>query len=204
MKDNFYPSVIGIFGHRGYGKSTLCLEILKNAPVKSIILDRVNTFDRGITISNIVFNDNSILLLREFLECNEAKMFIYKPISRKELSYFYNLIPLIENCIIGIDEIALEGNSKGFYNDNLHDLIHFGRHKNLGFIGTSQRIRNIPHSFISQCDIIFSFAQTDLNDRTFLAGHLNADELINLEMFKYLSFPINQNIKICFKKGRKN
>lgn len=117
-----------------------------------------------------------------------------------ELSYFYKLIPYLSDCIVGVDEIALEGNSRGFYSSELHDLIHFGRHKTVGFIGTSQRIRNIPHSFISQCDIIFSFRQSDLNDRMFLQGHLDTNKLIDYPMYKYLSFPDDINLKDCYKR----
>ena len=175
------------------------MKILQNAPVKSIILDRVNTFNGG----NFVFNNEDLTcekLIRQFLECKEKKVFVFKPNSRKELSYFYNLIPYLSDCIIGVDEVALEGNSRGFYSESLHDLIHFGRHKTVGFIGTSQRIRNIPHSFISQCDIIFSFRQSDLNDRMFLQGHLDTNKLIDYPLYKYLSFPDDINLKDCYKR----
>jgi DNA helicase HerA-like ATPase len=95
-------------------------------------------------------------------------------------------------------------NQQNFLNNNLRDAIFFGRHRGLGIIGGSQRIRGIPKNFVSQCNIIISFRLSDLNDRAYLKGKFDREELEQIGILKpyiYKSFPKDIDINNLFDKN---
>jgi len=199
----YYPSVISILGHRGYGKTYLCSKILRSIPVKAIVLDLRNQYN----FKGFIYCDTVLDCIKKFLVADKG-IFVLKPNSDYELNYFYKLLPLLgdgknfkiwEGCIIVIDEMALVSNQKGFFNQELYNIIHYGRHKNIGFIGCSQRPVNIAPSLLSQSDVYISFWLSSFNDLKMVQGLIDKD-LSKLERYKYYSNPIDINIENLFER----
>ena len=196
----YYPFKIGIFGQSGYGKTYLLTRILKHLKIKSIILDieheiRDNTF-------NFSCGKNIFDFIREFLEASKG-VYVVNPDCKEDLKVFFNLLPYLKRCVIGIDELVPISNQQNFENNNLRDAIFFGRHRELGIIGGSQRIRGIPKSFVSQCNMIITFRLSDPNDRQYLKGKFSNSELEEIGVlpeFKYLTFPKHIDINNLFDK----
>ncbi|MBI4016771.1 MAG: ATP-binding protein [Candidatus Aenigmarchaeota archaeon] len=197
------PPKIGlVIGKRGSGKTTLAKEILKNNE-RFIVYD-VN-FEYSAKELRAVpvyfFNDLKLLLQK-----NEPRI-VFKP--RRAVGatfeFFCATIWLYAtNYLLVISEFDSVVNKAGNY---FFDLVHRGRHKNLGMLGDARRPFGIPRIYLTQLDILFIGLMKPVPEdfrylREFLPKEAS-EKLATIERFKFLrwvdepeQFGVNESVRV--------
>jgi|GEM_PF-6324036 len=186
---------ICIFGMRGSGKSTLCRNIQKYYS-NIFIFDTLNEYnhDDGIIFYNYADFSNYVLSTSEK---EGLRVIIQFDIENCDNDYFDEFIKLLYyrgDCTLVIEEV------QNFA--SIHKIPPFlkqasltGRHKNVNFITTTQRIAEIHKSLLSQCHHLFSGYTDSPNDKKTLKEYgFNISDIEFLEQFKFLW---KENRDIC-------
>src|SRR3989344_1971982 len=145
------PPKIGlVIGKRGSGKTTLAKEILKNNE-RFIVYDVNFEYDakelRAVPV--YFFNDLKVLLQKT------DPRIIFKPRRAIGASFEFFCATIwlyATNYLLVISEFDSVVNKAEEY---FLDLVHRGRHKNLGMLGDARRPFGIPRLFLTQLDVLF-------------------------------------------------
>jgi dephospho-CoA kinase len=177
---------ICIFGRRGSGKSTLCKN-LQNLFNNKFIFDTLyeynesNTFRSYTSFSQYVINtqkENNIKAVVQ-LDFESAK-------NNEIFDEFIKIIYHRTNATIVIEEVQNFANVHKIP-DFLKQASLTGRHKNVNFITTTQRIAEIHKTLLSQAHHIFAGYTDSPNDlKTLKEYGFSTDEIINLNNYEFI------------------
>ena len=179
---------ITIFGMRGSGKSTLARKCQEYFPVK-FIFDTLEEYSES---DGIIVNDfNSFYdVVLKTIDKKVLTVIIQLDINTAEnQDYFNNFMEVLyyrENCTIVLEEVQNYC--------TVHKIPKFlkqisltGRHKNINFITTTQRIAEIHKSLLSQAHHLFSGYTDSPNDKKTLKEYgFNISDIENLEKYIFL------------------
>lgn len=179
------PAISLIVAKRGFGKTTLLKNFLKQLPAWSLydINHEYNAQEFNAVIV-YYFNDLKFLLQR-----NEPRI-IFKPKTSKiETFEFWCAIhyELARDYILILEEINkfLPSTMGSVYGKKLIDM---GRHKNLGMIGTCRRIIGLDKDYTAQCDNFFMGRTFLPNDLKYIAEFLPEEILKKITKLPKFSF----------------
>ena len=184
-----------ILGSRGYGKTTLIKNLIKEVEYerKIIIIDTLDNYNHGVII------DNRINLIKFIVE-NEDKNFlvIYRPEKISE-SVFDVLINL-DNYILVIDEVDLFCSSK-YIDEDLSRILRHGRNNRIKLI-ISSRLPAEIHKQIFACSTdTFLMNNRESNALTYLGKFIDKKVIEKLpKINKFYTFRIehDENSKISY------
>lgn len=102
----------------------------------------------------------------------------------------------VQNLFLVVDEADRvvpqnEGNALVKNFPSIYDLIHVGRHRNVGGVFISRRAANMHKDLLSQCDYVYCFRQFLPNDIDYLRGVIGneaADRMQSLAPYHFIEF----------------
>jgi len=198
MSSNGTRKVITITGKTGRGKSHLTEKYLaknfaKKMPV--IVADSMHEYETE-------FSFSSVRGFLEYVYDNGMQSAIYSvgitsDLEAKKLFAISNVCG-VEHCLI-VEE-ASKFCSPYNIDDNLYNIVSYGRHKNINVILSAQRFAQINKIMTSQSDFFITFQQTEVNDLNTIKSYTNEiDTIKNLEKREFLVFgdvEKNSNFKV--------
>ena len=150
-------SVTLIFGKRGSGKTTLCKKLLEKINRK-IVIDYIGEYQ------GTIVNDE-ISMLNEIRK-NPKRFDIVIRLKEKRDNIF-TVLNSMTNYTLIVEELSLYCNPHNI-EPGLYGIIAYGRHKNISFVGISQRPAQINRLITSQATTIFTFRQVEPIDVKYL------------------------------------
>lgn len=176
-----------ILGIRGTGKSTLAKELIDKFDGTVIIYDTLCEHTSGIICEDL----QSFCLTWEKCYGKKVKI-IYQPVDPED--EFGEVCELVYDCgnvLFLVEEVDtfLSLNPSGLDRRFLN-IIQRGRHRDIEFIGVTQRPYTMPAILRSQCKELYTFRQFEQRDIEWLRQILGdrADEVKTLPQFEYVSF----------------
>ncbi len=94
-----------------------------------------------------------------------------------------------ENCILAVEELGnCTKKHTRFYDCNpyLATLVQQGRGKNVGFLGTTQRLQEIHTTILSESDHILCFRLTSEADESYMKNYIHPDHIKALDKHEFL------------------
>jgi len=175
MSSNVENRIIGIFGKKGTGKTTLMKALYLSAwattEKKIVVIDTLHQFD-GLELENVIFirydDDDKI---------NQALEKIYD----------------VGNVALFFDELDMFSTAVDYQKSILRKLFRYARNKNIDVVYTAKRISNVNKDSISNTDIIYVFQTTEQNDLRRLKAvfDIEQEHIIMLKKFEYLKIDLN-------------
>lgn len=179
---------ICIFGMRGSGKSTLgrrIQEFYKNV----FVFDTLNEYDEsdGIILNNYDEFSNFVIETSEKNNIKAIIRFSFEDSSNQVLfDEFIKLLYHRENVTIMIEEVQNFATVHRIP-PYLKQASLTGRHKNVNFITTTQRIAEIHKSLLSQAHHIFSgYTDSPRDKQTLKEYGFNIEKIEYLNQFEFL------------------
>jgi len=188
MKESFVSLYLGM---RGAGKSYLVKEYELKKYKRILIYDTQGEYTDG-----IVFEELEELKKFWLQHYQGAFKIIYRPLNHVNFSAICDLVYTCGNMCFVVEELDLTAGT--FDTDiNFQSIIKRGRHKNITFIGISQRPFGINRNITSQAKIIYSFRQLEPRDVEYLKYFIGveAEQIPNLKKYHFLYW--NYNIDIA-------
>jgi len=178
---------IGIFGMRGMGKTTMSRRIQEFFPTK-FIFDTINDYN---DCKNVVHNYDE--LAQFVLDTQDQSGFtcvIKFPVSRdSNIEYFDACNELLfhrGNCFIVYEELHVYANAH-YCPPYMRHIALLGRHENIGFAFTTQRIAEVNKTILTQTHHRFAGYVDNPNDlKTLKEWGYNQAELDQLEKYEFL------------------
>ncbi len=169
-----------ILGKTGSGKSYLAKKLLRQFD-RVVVYDTMDEYTEG-----VVFED-----MRSFGEfwkrCHTGKFrLIYRPKNiNAEFDTIAGLVWDCGNCAFLVEEIDLFG-SAWKISDEFSDIIRRGRHKNITFIGVTQRPFGINRLLTSQAKEIYVFNSNEPRDRDYIKQLLSTAQISEADVIEHL------------------
>lgn len=179
---------IAIMGRSGCGKSYLCKKLQDVWPRK-VIIDSLNEYHS----EKEKFND-FIEFTERLKELEKSPEFTlvyqFSPEQTQtdlEFNELMRVLYYLGNVLIVIEEVQTYSNPH-YLPHWLKVAILTGRHRNVGFIFTTQRAGELNKTVVSQCAHIFCGNLMDKNDINYCSSLFNkfSDELINLKNREFI------------------
>ena len=108
-----------------------------------------------------------------------------------------------ENCILAVEELGnCTKKYSRFYDCNpyLATLVQQGRGKNVGFLGTTQRLQEIHTTILSESDHILCFRLTSEADESYMKNYIHPDHIKALEKHEFLHLNLKDDyLRHCHK-----
>lgn len=108
-----------------------------------------------------------------------------------------------ENCIMAVEEL---GNCTKKYsrlydcNPMLARVIQQGRARNVGFLGTTQRLQEIHTTILSESDHIICFRLTSEQDEKYMRNYIKPEYIQDLGEHEFLHLNLKQNyLRHCWR-----
>lgn len=191
-----------IMGRSGCGKSTLGHSFADMYP-RLIIFDTINEYNTNEN-DNVIRNLDDLERFIRFIDSNDIhrfKAFVKFTIETKNKELIFDHMMRIlyywGNCMCVVEEIHhyCTPHKIGEY---FNYCMTSGRHKNLGFIFTTQRPALINKTVMSQSTHILVGNLIDRNDATTVANFIgkNSKDLADLEDCVFFWFTTKRKIKI--------
>jgi len=155
--------IITIIGKRGYGKTTLC---------KNIIVDSL--------YNDILIND----YIGEYSNLSAPGKQVYIVNNRIDL-----LIKFAwgrGNCLLVLDEVDLYGKN----NSAIEFIYRYGRHKNIEIVAVSRRFYDLPVIIRALTDYFFIFRITEKRDLEYLSRYIDNSRLEKIKSLPKYTFEI--------------
>lgn len=174
MDHNLKTDVSLIFGKRGSGKSTLAKELLKQCN-NFIVIDRLGEYSGKIV-------DNEIQALAEIRRRPDNFKIIIR--LKEDRPKLFDVLYCLTNYVLMVEELSIYCNSYKI-SSGLNNIMAYGRHKGISFIGISQRPAQLHPLVRTQANIIYSFKMNEPGDQKYLASY-GITGLEKLKQFQYI------------------
>ena len=179
---------IVVFGQKGHGKTTWIRTYLDENPEPLyFICDHFKEYDAPYYYSSI--KEFLQITKHDILELWKRKNVVFR--GKIDFDEFFWLCTKVQNCVAVFDEIDLMGTYIQ-KNHPLYEIIHYGRHLNVGIISASRRPANVSRNLTSQADEIITFRIQEPRDLKYLeefAGKDIADKAPNLGIGEFMRYP---------------
>lgn len=185
--------VLLILGKRGSGKSYFLKHMLRDCS-RFLVYDTLGEYEDG-----VVFQDRQMLFDFWKERLDDDLRLIYQPLQpEEEFDYICNLVYESGNMIFAAEEIDKfcrpNGISLPFAN-----VIQRGRHRDIAFVGVSQRPFGINRIISSQAKEIYTFQQSEPRDLEYLSMFIGKDlteKVRNLPPYHFLYWQSNGKIAV--------
>ena len=178
-----------ILGKTGSGKSCLAKSLLKKYD-RYIVFDTMDEYTDGVIVESLGE------LAKLWRKCHTGNFrIIYRPRRPEEdVEAIAKLVYECENLTFLCEEIDLFGSAYKI-SDEMSDILRRGRHKEITFIGVTQRPFGINRLITSQSKEIYVFATNEPRDQDYLKQLLSTsqiaeqdvlDRLGELKQYEYL------------------
>lgn len=184
--------VILILGQRGSGKSYLAKRMLNDFD-RYLIYDTLGEYREGIIFDNL---DD----LKKFWlsVCEKKFRMIYQPLNpAQDFEAVCELVFASGQMTFLVEEVD-NFCSPMAMSDELANIIQRGRHKDITFIGVSQRPFGINRLISSQAKEIYSFIHKEPRDIDYLKSFIGdeAGQIENLKQYQYLHWSAGKGVSI--------
>jgi len=163
MNQRKMSKIITIVGKRGYGKTTLCKNIIANT-----------------RYTNICIND----YIREYENLSIKNKMIFKVNNRIDL--LINFAWKLGNCLLVLDEVDLYGKN----NSAIEFIYRYGRHRNIEIVAVSRRFYDLPVIIRALTDYFFIFRITEKRDLEYLSRYIDNSRLEKIRSLPKYTFEI--------------
>lgn len=178
---------IGIFGIRGSGKTTLSRTIQNYFPVVFILdatgeyRDEENYFNNFDQFADFVIETENQTNLRAVFEIPVSR-FSQVDIADAVIELLYER----KNCFIVIEEIHNFA-STHYCPPYFRHLALTGRHQNIGYCFTTQRIAEVHKTMLTQCQYKFAgFVDNPTDEKTLKEWSFDINQLNQVEPFHFI------------------
>ena len=155
--------IITIIGKRGYGKTTLCKNIIADSLYKDILInDYIGEY------SNLSLPNKEIYIVN-----NRIDLLIKFAWGRG-------------NCLLVLDEVDLYGKN----NSAIEFIYRYGRHKNIEIVAVSRRFYDLPVIIRALTDYFFIFRITEKRDLEYLSRYIDNSRLEKIKSLPKYTFEI--------------
>jgi len=163
--------IIAVFGRRGKGKTTwLARYIYDNLDKTFFIYDvlRDKAFYPFYGVARFYSSVDEFL---DDSDIESSSIYIFQG----EIDYndFFGLCYELGNNVCIFDELDLAC-SPHYLSENLYKIIHYGRHKNVGIVGSSRRPANVTRDFTSQAHLIILYELSENLDLKYIENFCGA------------------------------
>lgn len=199
---------ITIVGKKGTGKSVLFDQLLLSLSRFTLII----LIDTKREYKHIPFMDLEHLRWKEDRKTGKKEYAFPKGIFKVQSGFelqgetyddLYNITEWLshilfqrEKCILAIEELGnCTKKHTRFYDCNpfLATLVQQGRGKEVGFLGTTQRLQEIHTTILSESDHILCFRLTSEADESYMKNYIHPDRIKNLEKHEFLHLNLKED-----------
>lgn len=168
MKKNTLSIIIA---KKGSGKSVFATALMLSQPKKCFfITPLVNAFYLFPYDTLGFYNLNENPLQTAYICCDREKI-------QQTLKRIQNICRYYENgCLLVIDELDYYCNSRIHYENELHNLINYGRHLQLDLIFIARRFQDIPATILTNADKVYIGRNNNIkNDEKYYKNFFNSE-----------------------------
>lgn len=179
-------SIVGVFGKKGSGKSTLVKKCLQNMN-RYIVVDPMHEYTGVICYSWHDVAD----VLKDFKAFNFK--IVYRSPNDTDMDNFFALINTrnrethrfeLTDFSLVFEEVDLHC-SPYYVHDGIKYLTRYGRHSGRSFLYVSRRPAAVNRDMTSQTDLMISFKQVEPNDLKYFANFTFNKPLETLQEYEY-------------------
>lgn len=182
--------IIVVFGRRGFGKTTWIRWHIYERPEKVFFIydhHREYIFERAYYYNSV----KDFLMENDSFEINDYSY--NKVIFRGEIDYdeFFEMCYEVGNCIAVFDEIDNACNT-AFMSKSLNKIIQYGRHKNVGLIGSARRPSRVVRDLTANASSIIIYNIQEPRDLKYIeefCGEDFAEMAPWLDIGEYIHYP---------------
>lgn len=184
--------IIGVFGRRGCGKSTLGRKVLRHQ-ARLVVWDYMSEHGK------LAFrSDGDLDSLADYLDWARGQRFAaarYVPESgdMAEFEEFCDLIFEYRNLLVVVEEAAAIC-SASHLSPAFGRIVRQGRHHGLGLLWTTQRLNEVSRTLTGLTDVWAGFSLSEPNDLLALGqrcGRAYADKIAALPRFAWLGYEVD-------------
>lgn len=190
--------ILAVAGRKGSGKSALTREILPQAR-RLFMFDTMGEH-RWIPDRFTDLNDAQIYLMESHTVSEFMGAFV--PESKQEKDEFATICETVfeqGNMLFAVEEIPMLGMSAGYAPPDVARIARTGRHRNLDFLYTCQRLSEVWTGLRAQTDIFVLFSQTEPKDIDAIAERCGREIALAVEQLQrhdFIVYDVNQRVRL--------
>lgn len=185
--------IILIFGKRGSGKSYLAKNLIQTER-RLFIYDTIGEYNNGVVFTEL---DELLRFWRRI--CRDRFRLIYQPADPSaDFDRAAELLYLLGNVTLVVEELDIYCQPLSISRP-LANVVQRGRHRNITFIGITQRPFGIHRLLTSQAKEIYIFRTNEPRDRQYLCDLLGQEveaKLDQLKEYEYVKWTDPEGLQI--------